>query len=236
MNPDKLITDNSPQSTAEAKVVIDSQSTESRPPLFSKNRIIPALLVILAILVCTTVYLIFQNLVLKSKLAKYQKVVASPTPFATTDPMPNWKIYKNTFDNYEFRVPKEWGEVENPEDEKHLTIFKSPDGLYKLTANVEDNLNPKTGNAYENLDTFIGLPYTVKTVTVGEQSARQPLPRAGTDDTFKVYFFSNDSKLIFSLELLIGDGSGDDHRVTPEIIEIGSKVFDQLISTFKFTL
>ena len=201
-----------------------------------KNLIIPILLVILVILFGAIAYLLFQNQILKNKIAKYKIPLASTTPVATNDPMPNWKTYISSLDKYQFKVPKEWTEIVPSPDSQHLTIFQSPDGLYKLTANAEDNLNPKTESPYSSLDEFINLPYTVKTLTIDDHEARQPLPRSGSYDRYKVYLFSQDLKMIISLELLVGNGTGTDHRVTPEIIQIGSSVFDKILSTFKFIL
>lgn len=181
----------------------------------------------------TVVFFYYQNQELKQMLAKVN--TPSPTPVATEGPFSNWKTSTNTYDNYEFKVPKEWKEIEHSSNFPHQSIFQSTDGLYRFTVDAQDNKNKVTGKPYSSLDGFIGLPYNVKTLVVDNIDARQSMPRAGSEDFNKVYFFSTDSKLIFSLELLVGDGSGTDHRVTVEARQIGADIFNKIISTFKFT-
>jgi hypothetical protein len=175
----------------------------------------------------------YQNQNLKQMLAKYAE--SSPTPIATSDPLANWKIYKSSLDGYQFKVPQEWGQSEQSKELPHKTVFQSADGLYRFTANAEANKNKVTGKTYESIDEFIGLPYTIKALKVGGSDARQPLPKAGFENFDKVYFFSQDASLILSLELLVGDGTKTDHRVTFESLQIGADIFEKILSTFKFT-
>src|SRR5258706_9456679 len=109
----------------------------------------------------------YQNQQLKGMLAKY--TAPSPTPIDIKDPLANWKMIVNSTYNYQVRVPQEWKEL-TP------TSFQSPDGLYKFTVSTEVNKNKVTGKPYKSLDEYVGLPYTVKTLIVDNQDARQPLP------------------------------------------------------------
>ena len=73
---------------------------------------------------------------------------------------------------------------------------------------------------------YINIPYKVKEVVVDGQKAVQPLPRAGGENTFGVFFFSKDSKNIINLEL---DTPKDGSK-----LQEGQKIFDQILSTFRF--
>jgi hypothetical protein len=178
------------------------------------------------------VFFFYQNQKLKQILSTY--ALPSPTPVAAYSPLTNWVTYKSSQDYYEIKVPKEWIQSPLPTGVKRTVIFQSPDGLYRITVAGQDNKNKVTGKPYPSLDEFIGLPYTVKSYTVDGQEARQPLPRAGSENYDKVYFFSKDTASLLSIEMLVGDGTLKDHRVTGDTLEIGSHIFDQVVSTFKF--
>jgi hypothetical protein len=212
------------------------------PPFFSqigftiKNHIAVlsvAIFVIISLIVI--IFLYNQNQQLKNILIKNQSASPTPTVANVNIKRPTWRVYISDPDKYKIEVPKEWNEIVHLATAPHQAIFKSDDGLYRLTLDAENNLDPTTKAAYTSLDNFIGLPYTVKSLTVGGLDARQPLPRAGSESLFKVFFFSKDLKLIYSIELLVGDGSGNDHRVTPEAIQIAEGIFTDILSTFEFT-
>lgn len=187
--------------------------------------------ILLAITIVAFFY--YQNQNLKKMLA--ERIEPTPTPLAVHDPLANWKVYKNSTDNYQLRVPQEWGQLTPSEDSMYKMVFQSADGLYKLTVDAEQNKNKATGKKYVSLDEFIGLPYAVKALKVDGQEARQSMPRSGFENFDKVFFFSKDAELIYSLELLVGDGTKTDHRVTFESLQIGADVFEKIVSTFEFT-
>jgi hypothetical protein len=130
-------------------------------------------------------------------------VQATPTPTVSNDPLANWEKYTSNKDNYEFKVPREWSKTTESSDSGHLVIFQSTDGLYRFTVDAQENKNKVTGKPYPSLDEFIGLPYVVKALKVDDLEARQPLPKSGSENYDKVYFFTKDNKTIFSLELLV---------------------------------
>ncbi len=174
-----------------------------------------------------------QNQQLKRMLS--QNALPSPSPTSTpSDPFANWITYTDQINNYSFKYPKEWQQIPLPPvaDNIPLVAFQSVDGLYKLTTEIQPNIN--TNKPYATLDEFIGLPYTVKSLTIDGVDARQPLPRSGSENIYKVYFFSADRKSILNLELLVGDGTVTDHRVTGESLQIGEDIFNKVVSTFKF--
>lgn len=199
---------------------------------FFKNITIISISIFIILAIGLVAFFYNQNQQLKQMLSKYSS--PSPTPVVSNDPLANWKVYKSSLDNYQFKVPQEWTEIEHSSNFEHRAIFQSGDGLYKFTTDAQVNKNKITGKEYASLDEFVGLPYTVKALKIDGLDARQPLPRAGSENFDKVYFFSQDKGLIFSLELLVGDGTKTDHRVTVEALQIGEDVFDKIISTFEF--
>jgi len=199
---------------------------------FFKNITVISIATFIILAISLVAFFYYQNQKLKQIITKYTE--SSPTPVASNDPLASWKTYKSQIDNYQFKVPVEWIEVEHSSDFGHRAIFQSGDGLYRFTADAQPNKNKVTGKAYVSLDEFVGLPYVVKALKVDGLEARQPLPKSGSENYDKVYFFSQDGSLIFSLELLVGDGSKTDHRVTVESLRIGADVFNKIVSTFKF--
>lgn len=75
------------------------------------------------------------------------------------------------------------------------------------------------------------MPYQVKTLEVDDQEARQPLPRAGSENINLVMFFSRDSEFVYRLELKTGKSAVD---ASEEDIKEGQKLFDNILSTFQF--
>lgn len=201
---------------------------------FFNNITIISISVFILLSLSVVIFFYYQNQSLKKMLSVYTE--PSPTPIVSNDPLANWEKYINNNDNYEFKVPREWNKTTESTDSGHLVVFQSADGLYRFTVDAQENKNKVTGNTYPSLDEFIGLPYVVKSLKVDELEARQPLPKSGSENYNKIYFFSKDKQTIFSLELLVGDGTKTDHRVTFEALEIGSDIFDKIISTFKFKL
>jgi hypothetical protein len=199
---------------------------------FFKNITIISIGAFIILAIGLVVFFYNQNQRLKQMLSKYSE--PTPTPVISNDPLANWRVYKNITDGYQLKVPQEWGQIEPSKSLPYKAIFQSSDGLYRFTIDLIPNKNNVTGREYSSLDEYIGLPYTVKTLKVDGQDARQPLPRAGSENYNKVNFFSQDGKTIFSLELLVGDGTQTDHRVTFEAIRIGGDIFDKVVSTFKF--
>lgn len=179
------------------------------------------------------------------KIGKKQiqpNVVAEPTIVPTTIPQEtevspapgetiNWKTYRS--ENVTFKYPLTW-----VEDAKLIRgsgfsqVFRGPEGKLFLTFSSNGNYNQLTGEPYATIDEFVGMPYQVKPVIVDGQEGRQPLPRAGSENINRVVFFSKDPKFIYELELQAGNTALDTSEA--EVLE-GQKIFDQILSTFKFT-
>lgn len=249
MEQEKEFTDNSQQFTADQKEKSDvkvtsvnnnqptANTSQHSTPKPSSHLMIISLAIFILFALGLVAFFYNQNQQLKRMLVA--KASPSPAPtFLPTDPLANWKIYSDTAGQYLVKYPAEWQQLSLAQAtaQKSPAVFQSADGLYKVTVNSENNINIKTKLPYSTLDEFIGLPYTVKSLTVAGRDARQPLPRAGSEFLNKVYFFSTDNKSIFSIELQVGDGTPTDHRITGETLEIGQDIFNKVISTFKFII
>ena len=134
-------------------------------------------------------------------------------------------LYKN--DNISFKYPSYliMGQ-KNMGGSSYSQEFKEENGQYTLTFSEKGNYNQISGKPYATLDEYIGMPYKVKTLVIGGQDARQPLPRAGSENVFSTSLFSKDLKSIYAIDLEVPK---DDLK-----IEQGQKMFDQILSTFKF--
>ena len=203
------------------------------PSNHSGNIAIISFALFILIAVGTVAFFYYQNQQLKQMLANINS--PSPIPADLSDPLASWAEYKNDTNGYQFKVPKEWNQLESDTTTPNKVVYQSGEGLYRFTLDIQDNVNESTGTPYKSLDEFVGLPYTVKAIAIDNQEARQPLPSSGMENFNKAYLFSPDGTRIFSLELLVGDGTMTDHRVSIESLRIGASIYDQILSTFKFT-
>jgi hypothetical protein len=101
-----------------------------------------------------------------------------------------------------------------------------------LSFSSQDNYNQTTGKPYSTIDEFVGMPYSVKTVTVDGQEGRQPLPRAGSENVNSMVIFSKDSKSVYNFTLQAGDST---LNTSQEDVLKGQEIFNQILSTFEFT-
>ena len=160
-------------------------------------------------------------------------VIASLAP--STDQATNWKTYKLQPDSslgykeYSIAVPSSWKPIEHSSNFQGTETFwdSYEPTTYKLIIQQEKNLNKQTSQPFKTLKELTGFPYDVMTKIVDGQQSARVLPRAGSESIFKVLFFSKDAKLIFSIEL-------DTPRDGSKFKE-GEVLFDQILSTFKFT-
>lgn len=142
----------------------------------------------------------------------------------------NWKTYQN--EDIIFNYPSQWVKKPILMQGSGLTqAFEDPELKFSLTFSSSGNYNQVTGKPYTNIDEFINMPYQVKTVIIDGQDGRQPLPRAGSENVNSTMFFSKDSKFIYTIELKTGKTALD---VSGADINDGQKLFDQILSTFKF--
>lgn len=126
-----------------------------------------------------------------------------------------------------FNYPADWDLQPQVASGSSITQeIKDKSGTYLFTFQIQANLNNATGKPYKDLNEFINMPYELKKLTVGGQEAVQALPRAGSENIDQVYFFSKDIKNVLSLKLETPvDGSKMDE---------GTKIFDQILASFKF--
>jgi len=179
--------------------------------------------------------------VLRKKVVSLEKQVSTmqkergvplPTPTPATDSTSDsdWKTYQN--EKVIFKFPPQW-------TQKPILIrgsgftqeFKDPENKFSLIFLSNGNYNQTTGKPYTTIDEYINMPHKVKVVTIDGREGRQTLPRAGSENVNVVMFFSKDSKFIYALELQTGSTSSDASETD---VEEGKKLFDQILSTFKF--
>jgi len=180
---------------------------------------------------------------LKQKVSSLQENLMMSQVNATPQPQisppvstENWETYRN--EDVTFQYPSQWISKPILIPESGITQeFIDPEGTFVLTFVKNENYNQVTGEPYTSIDKYVGLPYKVKPVTIDDQEGRQPLPRAGSENINSVVFFSKDSKIIYTLELQTGSiasGNAPSDASEADMTE-GQQLFDQLISTFRFT-
>ncbi|MBU1016832.1 hypothetical protein KJ678_01560, partial [Patescibacteria group bacterium] len=162
---------------------------------------------------------------------KEEESKTSPTPVITGTESPiNWKTYQN--ENVTFKFPSSW--VEKPiliRGSGYTQEFEDPKNKFSFTFLSTGNYSQVTGKPYADIDEYVNMPYKVKTVVVGGQEGRQPLPRAGSENINSVMFFSKDSKTIYTLELKTGNTALD---TSESDVNEGQRLFNQIIETFRF--
>lgn len=157
--------------------------------------------------------------------------VLIPTSLPNQSNNTNLFTYKD--DNVTFKVPSTWTEIPKiPTGSGFDQSFKDPNGTYLFTFSNRGNYNQSTGKPFKNIDEFINMPYPVKVLTIDGQNARQPLPRAGSENINSVSFLSPDSKSIYTIWLKTGDTS---LNTSEDDIKQGQDLFSQILSTFIFT-
>jgi len=155
--------------------------------------------------------------------------INNPTP----DPTADWKIFTSTPGNLSFKYPSSF--ISKPEVTNGIAIiqdFTDKSGKYTLSFSITNNYNQTTEKPYANIDEYINLPYQVKIIKIAELDGRQPLPRAGSENENQISFFSADKKTIYTINLKTGDSSLNTSEAD---ITAGQTLFNQILSTFKFT-
>ncbi len=164
-------------------------------------------------------------------------VIPSQTTKSTSAPITkdqtrDWKIYSITPDaslgyaSYLLKLPADWKQIEHSSSFPATETFIDAQNLYKLIIKEQINHNDQTGKPFANFKEITGLVYDTP-VTVDGHQGTQLLPRAGSEYIYEVLLFSSDTKLVYSIMLSTpSDGS----KITE-----GKVLFDQILSTFKFT-
>lgn len=150
-----------------------------------------------------------------------------------TDETANWKTYTIIPDSslgygsYQIKLPIIWKQVEHSSNFQSTEKFQDGQHVYQLVIEEQKNYNSQTGQPFVNLKELAGLPYDVTTLIVDGQQAIRSLPRAGSEYIYKALFFSRDAKLVYNITL---ESPRDGSK-----IQEGEALFNQIISTFKFT-
>ena len=237
----------------ESSLPVTPSTTKTNSSPKKKDWFLIGILILLIVSLATTGLLAYQNFQLKKQLQQAQQST-TPTPTAVTpapsftqteqlttptpttitptpNPTANWKTYRN--EAVTFKFPSSW--EEKPvvtSDSGYTQEFNDPQNKYTLTFSSLKNYNPATGEPYASIDEYINMPYKVKAVTIDGQDGRQPLPRAGSEHIIAVMFFSKDSRNIYTLKLQTGNNPMDTNEAKAKEAQ---KLFDQILSTFKFS-
>lgn len=144
-----------------------------------------------------------------------------------------WKTYTITpdsslgYESYQIKLPIKWKQIEHSSNFQNMETFLDEQNIYKLTVEEQKNYNDQTKKPFADFRELTGLSYDVMTLMVDGQKAARPLPRAGSEYIYETLFFSKDTKLVYNITLETPkDGSK---------IQEGEALFNQILSTFKFT-
>lgn len=210
--------------------------------------IIPALLAIVALLVVGGGVYVYKNqkvekpIVLDTETQQSNqnqpKIDAQTPPIVAKENISNWGTYTNKEYGFELKYPKDW--IHNNSNVTYNTIllmdFSSPDykdhstylgGDFPQTvidkggkfSIVIENLSPRLPYTFDQLKKETSEPGKIKEIKVGEE-------RALLIDGVRVYLLHPKNGLLwFKLNLSSAPGE----------IKYYSSVFNQILSTFKFT-
>lgn len=161
------------------------------------------------------------------------QVTSTQSPAKVIDETVDWKTYVITpdsslgYESYQLKLPVGWKQIEHSSNFQGTETFQGGQNMYQLVIEEKKNFNDQTGKPFTSLKELIGIPYDITTLVVDGQQAPRPLPRAGSEHIYKVLFFSRDAKLVYSITLETPrDGSK---------IQEGEALFNQILSTFKYT-
>lgn len=182
-------------------------------------------------------YLGFKYSSLLSQTDQTQQVAAQPTP--TTDPTANWKTYTNTGYGLSFKYPPDW-EVKDP---KKTTDFETGIGLipknkdnalgtplYIIKYDNPNKLDLKSWrNEYnsKNILSHSFFPEQLeKTLIAGKQTYLTEKGDCEPNYCYLAIILVDDKIFMF-----YDDSTG----YSQEEIKINRTIFNQILSTFKFT-
>ncbi|MDO8551463.1 MAG: PsbP-related protein [bacterium] len=147
--------------------------------------------------------------------SSFKSLITTTTPTPTHDPTANWKTYTNTKYGYSIKYPKDWDVQEFPAVDAYLEVTsfnpdKVTDRLTAIIVTVSSNPYEKELSGYEG----------AAIVKVGDFTAREETggaPPGSTDVHLRVVAPLGTKSIVFE------SNTGYE------------KIFDQVLSTFKFT-
>lgn len=147
---------------------------------------------------------------------------------APTGDIENWKTYRSEEYGLKFKYPSNWKESpRQPTETDPVQEIQDGRRIFSFFFTNRINYNNETGKPFKDLQEYANMPYAGKLVYVGGQEGMQYLPRAGSEHIYEVIFFSKDLKDIFTIKLIT-------NTKTEEQIQEGQKIFNQILSTFRF--
>lgn len=153
----------------------------------------------------------------------------TPTP---TIAISNWKTYINGNVEFSIKYPPSWKESPSQLTGNAFSQeIKDQDGFYTFEIYYRVNYNTGTGKPYNSLQEHANMPYPGKILSIDGVEAMQYLPRAGSENVNSIDFFSKDKRKIYSVALTTGKST---FEVSMQQVTEGQKLFDQILSTFKF--
>lgn len=207
----------------------------------NKPLVIPVLLVILLLLLCSTAFLYYQNMQLKNMLASYQtQPVVSPTPTAyqspipTIDPIANWKTYTGEKYGFSIKYPAGWRVVDTLDVSGSVGFGPKEIGEDVLWAiNIFDTSVNSINNVVDDLGKqFTDRKQITNKISVNGNSATRVITTTATipDWYYETIIFETGNKIITISNGAIKDENLPFNRGVP----VGT-TFGQFYSTFKFT-
>lgn len=183
--------------------------------------------IIILVLIALAVagYFGYKNYWPNPKTSEETPLISMPTPVATADPTANWKTYKNTNPPYTLQYPNQWifdesahGECVGP------TFFTSSTKKSWLTICRVDNPDGLTGSEKMWRDSN-GYTNITSTKINGLNAITSEIQQFESQYEFNVEFEAT-SKTDLLWFHLTTEVSGKENN---------KKLFDQILSTFKFT-
>lgn len=156
----------------------------------------------------------------------------TPTVKPTADPTANWKTYANSSYSYQIKYPSDWSVIREDKDKPafktivQLTPNNSTNNLPSVVVVIEQNTFDTVYNGLKEIsERYKGTfkQFTVNNLITNANKAEFITGAGDSDYNIQVIFEKN--KLAYNIEFLSNN--------PPDPNEI--KLFDQILSTFKFT-
>ncbi len=162
-------------------------------------------------------------------VAKVITISPSPalSPKPTTDPVADWKTYTNDKYNFSFKYPSGWdyrevsSKTQNTIDYLQVTLAKSehfspiPKGNPSVMISITETTDESKLSVYQ-------ITEVIKTIVIGGMTAEEREHKTPTVDSKYITFFRNNVAYEFESRMHSQDS---EHQ----------SIFDQILSTFKFT-